>query len=163
MKRILTLAIVISLFLPPTSLFAKERRGANIEITKSDGTKIKGELIGVKQDSTLILESYSITGGSVDLSEVKSIKIVKQSNIGLGVRLGLIIGGGGGALLGVHFSGGYGAIVGGLYGGLSGLVIGAIIGAPGADETIDIFGGSPCVMATILEKLRSKARFPDYQ
>jgi len=173
MKKIIALSIVLSMILPPGALFAKARRGAQIMITKTDGTEIEGELTAIKQNSTLLLESYSGIGESINVSEVKSIKIIKKSKIGLGVGLGFLIGGVGGALIGGlsgeergfwHRSPEFNAVAGGVFCGLLGAGIGAIFGgAAGSDETIYISSRSPYVIAIILERLRSKARFPDYK
>lgn len=71
MKKIMTLVISVSLLFPSGALFAKQRQGAQLVITKTDGTEIRGELIAVKQDSTLLLESSSGIGGPIEVSEIK--------------------------------------------------------------------------------------------
>jgi len=170
MKKIMTLVIGISLLFPSGALFAKERQGAQLVITKTDGTVINGELIAVKQDSTLLLPV-----GSIDVSEIKIIKIVKGSNAGNGFILGLLAGGAAGAAIGaVSYSGNTneivggrglsaatGGIIGGLVGGLIGRGIGSSIYSYG--ETILIEGKSQEQIKAVLEKLRTQARFPDYQ
>jgi hypothetical protein len=42
-----------------TNLYAKERRGAKLLITKKDGGKIEGELIAVKENSLLVLTKWT--------------------------------------------------------------------------------------------------------
>jgi hypothetical protein len=164
MKKIMTLIIGISLLFPSGVLFAKERQGAQLVITKTDMTEIKGELIGVKQDSTLILESSSRIGASIDISDIKVIKIVKGSNTWTGVLVGLA----GGGVMGQDIVKGsgdmglrpLGGIIGGLVGGLLGGVIGSTIYKY---ETFQIEGKSQEQIQAFLEKLRTQARFPDYQ
>ena len=93
MKKIMTLIIGVSLLIPSGVSFAKEKHGAQLVITKTNGTEIRGELIGLKQDSTLILESSSRIGASIDISDIKVIKIVKGSIPVAGVIVGLVGGG----------------------------------------------------------------------
>ena len=160
MKKIVTLVIVSSLLLPSGALFAKERQGAELVITKTDGTIIKGELIAVKKNSTLLLESSSRIGASIDISDIKVIKIVKGSIPVAGVIVGLVGGGVMGQALGRFGSMGsrpLGGIIGGLVGGILGGVI-----ASHNDEIL-IEGKSQEQIKAFLEKLRKKARFPDYQ
>jgi outer membrane lipoprotein SlyB len=174
MKKIMTLVIVVSLLFSSGVLFAQERQGVQLEITKTDGTKINGELIGVKKDSTLILESSSRIGASIDLSDIKVIKIVKGSNTGTGILLGLLAGGAMGAFIGYGIIGSnerrsfdnpmlpgdYGVIIGGLAGAFLG---GAIGSSTNKYETFQIEGKPQGEIKAFLEKLRTRARFPDYQ
>ena len=171
MKKIMTLVIGVSLLFPSGAVFAKERHGVQLEITKTDGTKINGELVAVKQDSTLLLPV-----GSIDVSAVKIIKIVKGSNAGTGFLLGLLAGGAVGAAIGAlsysegngnYIIGGKGlsAEAGGIIGGLAGGLIGRGIGSSiySYHEIIQIEGKSPEEIKKVLEKLRTQARFPEYQ
>jgi len=160
----MTLIIGVSLLFPSGALFAKERRGVQLVITKTDGTEINGELIGLKQDSTLILESSSRIGASIDISDIKVIKIVKGSNTGTGVLLGLV----GGGVMGQAIGKGsgdmglrpLGGIIGGLVGGLLGGVTGSSIYKY---ETFQIKGKSQEQIQAFFEKLRTQARSPEYQ
>jgi hypothetical protein len=165
----MTLVIAVSLLFPSGVLFAKEKQGVQLEITKTDGTEIKGELIGVKQDSTLILESSSRIGASIDVSEVKIIKIVKGNNAGAGFGWGLLAGGAVGAVVGSNSKGWWisrgimiaaSALTVGLGGGLVGLAIGSSIHNY---ETFQIEGKSQEQIKAVLEKLRKMARFSEYQ
>ena len=175
MKKIMTLIIGVALLFPSGALFAQERQGVQLEITKTVGTKINGELIAVKQDSTLLLESSLLEsssgiGGSIDVSEVKTIKIVKGSKTRTGVIVGILAGGAIGVAIGYtigyHSEGGAesGQIQGGLIGGLVGGSLGAGIGSSIHNyETFQIEGKSQEEIKAFLEKLRTQARFPDYQ
>jgi small nuclear ribonucleoprotein (snRNP)-like protein len=183
MKKIVTLVIVSCLLFPSGALFAKERQGAELVITKTDGTEIKGELIAVKKNSTLLLESSSRIGGSIDVSEAKIIKIVKGSNTGVGVFFGLLAGGATEAIIGHSIgynepeqdpitdlfkirdlSGALGTIVGGVIGLLAGGLFGGAIGSSIRNyETFGIKGKSQEQIDLVLRILRTQARFPDYQ
>jgi uncharacterized membrane protein YeaQ/YmgE (transglycosylase-associated protein family) len=175
MKKIMTLVIVVSLLFPSGALLAKERQGAQLEITKTDGTEIKGELIAVKQDSALLLESSSRIGASIDISDIKVIKIVKKSGLYWGAGLGLALGAIGGGALGHHganpdnlmsligkdvmatlLTGAFGALIVGL--------VGAEIGnSLGGSKTFQIEEKSQEQIKAFLEKLRTQARIPEYQ
>jgi outer membrane lipoprotein SlyB len=181
MKKIMTLVIGVSLLFPSGALFAQARKGVQLEITKTDGTKINGELIAVKQDSTLLLESSSGIGASINMSDIKVIKIVKGSNTGTGVLLGLLAGGATGAIIGDRIGNPpgqpkilefftekttkpLGIILGGALGGLAGGLLGGAIGSSIHNyEPILIEGKSPEEIKKVLEKLRTQARFPEYQ
>jgi hypothetical protein len=168
MKKIIALAIVLSMILPSGALFAQEWPGAQLVITKTDGTEIKGELIAVKQDSTLILESSSRIGASIDISNIRDIKIVKGPNTFAGAFFGVLAGGAVGAAIGAtsDSSGfrGLSAAAGGILGGLVGGLIGGAIGSSiNSDETILIEGKSQEQIKAVLEKLRTQARFPKYR
>jgi hypothetical protein len=69
MKKIMTFVIIPSLLFPSGALFAKERQGVQLEITKTDGKVINGELTAVKKDSTLLLKSPSGEDIAIDISD----------------------------------------------------------------------------------------------
>lgn len=178
MKRIIALFIAFSLMILSGNLMAKERRGAEIKIYKTkpqmEGTPwetphIRGELIAVKKSSLLLLDSEG-ADVSVDIKDIKFIKIAKKSK----AILGLLLGGTMGALIGrvtytkpkntgwftFDFGPGTNTAVGGILGGLIGLRIAADVGS---GETIQTEGKSDSEIRWVLEKLRSKARVPNYQ
>jgi hypothetical protein len=168
-KKFMSLFLVFSLVMLSVNLYSQERRGATLLITKKDYKQIRGELITVKPNSLLLLD----IGGrdvSVDISEIKIIKIVKKSKFLLGAGIGLLIGAGIGAI--PFFRSGYWqisddggrALVGGGVGGFLGILIGGIFGlASGKDKTIQIEGRPPPSIEFILKKLSKKARIPDYK
>jgi len=173
-KKLLSLFLIFSLMMLPTSLYAK-KRGAKIVVTKLDGQQIKGELITVKPNSLLLLNTEG-KDVSVDIADIKVIRIVKKflDKAGLGAGIGLLIGGAAGALVG--FSEGddppgflmrtaeLKALVLGLDVGGLGMIIGAIISAfVVKDKTIQIEGMSDSEIKEILDKLRKKARIRDYK
>ena len=112
---------------------------------------------------------------TVDMNEIAVLIIVKKSK----AVLGLLAGGAIGALLGValykepkprkttglhidvdiHLTKGAYAIGGGLLGGLIGAVSGEI---EGLDKIIQIEGKSDAEIEKIMEKLRKKARMPNF-
>ena len=56
-KKFLSLFLIFSLMMLSVNLYAKERRGAKLIITKKDGQLIEGELITVKPSSLLLLNT----------------------------------------------------------------------------------------------------------
>ena len=167
-KKFISLALIFSLAMLSTNLYAKEKRGAKLIITKKDGWQIKGELITVKPNSLLLLNTEG-KDVSIDIADIKVIKIRKKSMAGIGFLLGgsvgaLIglgvyrepIGGPGGIDLGQGLTGlGFGIV-----GGLIGLVIGLVAGA---DKTIHFEGMTDSEIQETLDKLRKKARIRDYK
>jgi hypothetical protein len=147
-----------------------ERKQGAIVITKTDGQQIEGELITVKLNSLLLLDTEG-KDVSVDIGDIKVIRIVKKSKALLGAGLGLLIVGGGGALLAVVANAGHEpytikerAWLVGIFGGLGGLLIGGIVGAgAGKDKKIQIEGMSDLYIQETLDKLRKKARIRDYK
>jgi len=93
-KKFISLFLVLSLMMLSVNLYANERRGAIIIITKKDGTQYQGELIAVKQNSLLILVP-SGKDVSFGIEEIMAIRIVRRKfrplRIG-GFVSGLVIG-----------------------------------------------------------------------
>ena len=174
MKKIIAIVLVISFIVAiPGDMAAKERRGAEVIIRTKDGELFKGELITVKRES-LLLKSYSGEDMSVQIHDAVRIQIVKKSYALLGLGIGSITG----ALLGLASSSGlrssgfglgsfdvgiggpeFDAIAGVILDGLIGLGLGVIAGT---DEKINLVGKSEAEIEKILEKLRKKARMPNY-
>ncbi len=168
-------------------MFAKEKRGANIEIYKTDqviklkmeGTPwerhniepdIRGELIAVKENSLLLMERESGADVIVDIAEVGVITIAKKSQLLLGAGLGTLIGTGVGAVIGasMHEYGDWGPpdeLKETLpVGALLGLLMGTITGLnAGTTKTFQIEGRSDAEIQEILEYLRKKARVRNSQ
>jgi len=168
-KKLISLFLIFSLMMLSASLYAKERRGAKLIITKTDGQQIKGELITVKPKSLLLLNTDG-KDVSVGIADIKVIRVVKKSKAGLGAGAGIIILGGGTALYVaknnevdpedewklILFLGAIGAVVGLLIGGVTGALL-------GTDKTIQIEGMSDLEIQEALDKLRKKARIRDYK
>jgi hypothetical protein len=81
--------------------FPEKKQGA-IVITKKDGQQIEGELITVKPNSLLLLDTEG-KDVSVDIADIKVIRIVKKSKALLGAGLELLIGGVRGTLAGIRY------------------------------------------------------------
>jgi len=172
MKKCIVLFLVLSSFALSENLYAK-KKGSKLIVQKIDGQHAIGELIAVKENSLLLLDSESGADVSVDIREIKLIEIVKKSKSlawgGIGLVSGAVIG----ALIG-YVEGddppGYvltakdKALGYGFYIGLSGAILGGIIGAlAGKDEKIQIEGKSASEIKEALEKLRKKARVTNFQ
>lgn len=171
-KKFISWLLVFSLVALPGNLMAQEGKGAKLRIQKNDGQKVMGELIAVKKDSLLLLDSETQADLSVDIKDVKAITIVKKSWM---VELGIL-----GFLAGAAVSGattwkkktievagektvernvisiwGLGAVVGG-----AGLLAGSALGI---NQTIQIQGKSDAEIQDALKKLSKKARESYFQ
>ena len=185
MKKFIALFLVVSILTLSMPLTAKERKGADVIIQKTDGTQAIGELIAVKQNSLLLLDSESGADVSVDIEDIRVVKIVKKSKAWTVAKWGLLVGGIGGALafagtraavddneilIPLAISVGSVALIGGIVGGA---IIGGLIGAgSGKDETIIIpeetsyvirRGKRIRMLDIVLEKLRKKAKVKNFQ
>ncbi len=141
----------------------KQKHGTNLVIQKKDGRQIRSELIAVKENSLLLLESESGAEVFIDIGDVWMIKIVKKSKFLLRAGQGLLVGGGVGYLVGNEVQGLKG--VGAFFGiTILGAIIGGMVGVnSGIDKTIQIEGMSDSEIQETLEKLRKKARIRDYK
>jgi len=177
-KKLVSLFLVFSLMAIScaslrTTGSKREKHGVKLIVTKKDGQQIRGELITVKPNSLLLL---NIIGRdvSVGIADIKVIRVVKKSKVLHGIGLGLLIGGGTGALIGfsggddtsgfMSFTAAEKALLGGIFLGAIGLLVGGALGfVSGIDKTILVEDKSPRWIEFYLKKLRSKARIPDYK
>ncbi len=163
--------IFVILFFLCSSLEASSRRGAEIVVQKKDGTQLHGELIAVKKNALLLLDSEFGMDVSAPIEDIEIIHILKGPKTGLGAISGFLIGGVVGAAAvnkskdcnqcpssaQRHVIGG--ALVGGL-----GALVGALIGSSaGGNEIIIIHGLPQEELNEVLEGLRSKARIRNVQ
>jgi hypothetical protein len=97
-KKVIALAITFVLVVALEDLplsAAKQRRGATVLVNMSDGRKVKGELLAVKDDALLVYDIDAGQGRSIELGQVIQVKVLKKSKfwdgllIGLGVALGM--------------------------------------------------------------------------
>ena len=176
-NKLLSLFLVFSLLVLSANLYAKERRGAKLLVTKTNEQQVQGELITVKPNSLLLLDTEG-KDVSVGIAEIKVIRIVKKSKSLLGASIGGAIGCG----IGLYgMASAYNASVargedGGMIsyillgcivvpavmaiGGAFGGGIGALVGK---DETIYFTGMTDSEIQATLDKLRKKARIRDYK
>jgi hypothetical protein len=167
-KKLLVLVLVCILIFP-LGLTAKEKRGADLLIEKTDGQQVRGELIAVK-DSSLLLLGESGSDVSADIGDIRIITIVKKSKALQGAGYGFLISAASFSALAwasdeEYFTDpeGGGPLVLALFFGIPGLLAGAVVGAiMGTDKTIRIEGESDSEIQESLEYLRKKARMPDY-
>ena len=190
-KKFISLFLVFSLMMLSVNLYAKERRGAKLIIqrigdqvrqvkkTRLDGTPwetseitgIWGELIAVKQNSLLLLDA----GGkdvSIDIADIKAIRIVKKSKawlygLSIGIAAGAILGYAAGDTGGLPFefwiTAEQKALVFGIAFGVLGALIGGAVGKNLKNKTIHFEGMSDSEIREALDKLRKKARIRDYK
>jgi hypothetical protein len=174
MGKSMSWLVIFSLLGLSGNLLAGERLGATLVVQKKDGAQEKGELIAVKQNSILLLGSSSGADVSIDVPDIKTIRIVKKSKALPGLGYGFLIGGGVGAGIGLasgndspgHFvmftAGQKALIIGAVFGAVGG-VVGLLVGGLGTkDEIFPIEGKSDPVIQAELMVLKRKARIPDY-
>lgn len=155
MKKNISLLLVISLLMLSADLFAKEKRGANLKIWKKDGRLINGELIAVKENSLLVLDTEG-KDESIDIGDIIVINIKKQSKPMKGAKKGLWIGG----VIGL------GGLEDGVANGLKSVIVfgiigagfGAIFGAIPGTKKIQFAGKTDSKIQKTLDKLRKQAR-----
>jgi len=188
-KKFISLFPVFSLMMLSVNLYAKERRGATLIIQrKSDPPEkikklkstpwetsiisgIRGELIAVKQNSILLLDTEG-KDVSVDIKEIKyiKVKISKKARKARGSIIGFLI------VEGIIVAG---VLTSKERGILTkeqqmaartaflvpiGVILGGLIGAANEKyKTIQIEGMTDSEIQKTLGKLRKKARIRDYE
>ncbi len=165
MKKIITSVLVISFIVAiPGDLAAREKRGVELRIIKTNDQIIMGYLVAVKakQKSLLLIEKFKETDVTVNIHDIEVIIFSQRSN---GLK-GLAIGFGFGAFIGFTaippddiITKWEGALTGGAFLGGIGAGIGALAGI---GRKIKIEGKSEAEIEDIMEILRKKARMPDY-
>jgi hypothetical protein len=169
MKKALSLFLVFSILLLSGNMFAREKKGADLIIQKLDGTKVRGELIAVKDNSLLLLDRDSGADVSVDVGDVKLITFAKKWKAGNGFLIGSIVGAGTGAGFAAYMMANpsFGASdfqAGGFIGFtlVSGLVVGMlgilIAGLFPKGKIVQLEGKSDREIQWFLKELRKKAR-----
>ncbi|NIM59317.1 MAG: hypothetical protein GTO16_10295 [Candidatus Aminicenantes bacterium] len=171
-----SLLLVFSLAILSGDMLAIERRGAVLLIQKKDSREIKGELIVIKPNALLLLDSVTGADESVDFKDVAAITIVKKSKALVGATFGAFAGGAIGAavipMIGkpapIIFSSMFAdestIVKGLLFGSIIGTVLGGAIGASeGININIQIKGMSDLEIKEAIDKLRKKARIRNYK
>ncbi len=170
-NKVLVLVVIFSILICSENLMAKERRGTELMITKTDGQQIAGELIAVKPSSFLLLDPKTGADVSIEIGDIAVIRIMKKSKAWTGGAFGFAAGSLAGISFGalisdmedVRLSFGSFIFIVAIFGAtaaIPGMLIGAILGT---DKTIQIEGKSPLEIKAVLEKLRSKARITNFQ
>ena len=183
-NKFIPLFLIFYLLILSGNLYTKERSGVELVVQKKDGKQQTGELIAVKRNLLLLLNSKGVDV-SVNIGEIKVIKIAKKSKSLVLGGIGLVSGAAIGALIG-YLQGddppivvtGFGPIMTGpplftddekalalgLTCGIAGGLLGGFGGAiAGVDKIIQIEGKSETEIEKVLNKLRKKARVPYYQ
>jgi hypothetical protein len=182
-KKLISLFLVFSLMMLSVNLYAKERRGAELIITKKEGQQIKGELITGKENSLLLLDTEE-KDVSVDIENIEAIKIAKKSKFLAAAAIGCAgaitgamllyllwaIAGSLAAPLAAFGEGGWedyrpdAVGDGAFYGALIGTSIGGIIGLSNKEsKTVRIEGMTDWEIQETLDYLRKRARIRDYK
>ncbi|MCJ7526012.1 MAG: hypothetical protein MUP71_12445 [Candidatus Aminicenantes bacterium] len=171
-KKLMVPALILMMFMalvcPP--LPAKERRGSTVEVTMTDGSFVRGELLAVKADALLVYDSDDGQGRSIDIQQVDRVKIFRKGKFLEGLGIGL------GAGLGMSL---FNSFI--LKNGVPGhywenLVAGFFILAPisslgggisgalaGIDKKISMAGASPLSAKAKLKQLKHYARERDFE
>jgi len=167
--KVMSLLVIFSLVGLSGNLVAGERRGATVVVQKKDGALEKGELIAVKQNSILLLGSSSGTDVSLDVTDIKTIRILKKSRAWEGFGYGFLLGATSGALLSSLIGKNWWVtptervLIGLGSFGLAAGVIGYVVGASsGGEQTIKIEGKNEAEVQYALRALKSKARIPEF-
>ena len=170
-RKSMILFLVFFMFLPLDLMSKTRKKGAELVVYKTDGREVKGELLNVKRDSLLLMESPTSTGVTIDINEVKKIKISRKSKFWKGVGIGYGIsafylgyasfdylkseGGGDNLIPGLLLTTIYTAVLGT---GVA-LVTGTIGSFAGAGRTFKIAGKKKHEVNDILKELNFMARF----
>lgn len=87
-RKFMLLFLVILLLVPLDLMSKKRKKGAELVVYKTDGLEIRGELLHVKMDSLLLMESPTSTGITININEMQTIKIIRKSKFWKGVGIG---------------------------------------------------------------------------
>ncbi|MFQ6038398.1 MAG: hypothetical protein ACE5LV_07260 [Candidatus Aminicenantales bacterium] len=164
-----SLAFVLCLLFFHTA--SGDKRGAEIVVQRLDGRQVSGELIAVKKDALLVVDSESGADVTVCGTEIQLIHILEVPKTGLGALSGLLVG----SAVGVAATSTGNdcnrcpndknrALIGGVLIGGIGALIGAIIGSTtGKNEILLVQNLSEEERARLWERLRPKARMPNFR
>jgi hypothetical protein len=160
----IVLALCLLFLVLPASLSAKERRGAELIVSRLDGSGVKGELIAVKPDSLLLLSEGKDV--SVDLGEVHTVVMIRKSRAGLLAGIGGAAGAAAGVVLGLNWnfeaisdSRTGGALFGGAAIGAAGALLGYLAGSlMSGDPSFTVAGEPEADVARFWARLRAHSR-----
>lgn len=155
----------------PLNVAAQQRQGVTLLVFEKDGGSIQGELIAVKTNSLLLLSSEG-RDETINIDQVKEIRVVKKSKWLLGAGIGGAAGALGGALLLNNIwyvehgdkTKGEAALQSGIVFGSLGLLLGGMTGAfAGQDNIYKVASYQQTEIQVVLKKLAKQARVPEYQ
>jgi hypothetical protein len=159
----------VLLLLVFTASARAERRGINVTIVKTDGTRVSGELFAVRTNSVVVQEAKSEAGFLfIPTADIRYIEKIRMSAF-KGAAAGFVQWGFFGLCAGdvIAFNKPSSrkrasAILGGLIGGSIGAFFGGLKGAPTKGiQTVDIEGQPRDVAVAALRKLGQEARIRD--
>jgi hypothetical protein len=162
-ERIIAPTLIVLLLIMPGNVSAKERRGAELVVTRLDGSQVSGELIAVKPNSLLLLNNVG-KDESIDLAGIKSVRIVRRSRAGLFAGIGGAAGAAVGASVGLYKGGGddesgpasiRGGAVYGALGALAGWLADSMVNS---DTHFTVAGKAPEAVAGFWDKLQAYSR-----
>jgi hypothetical protein len=161
--KLIASVLIISFLIFPAGLSAKERRGADLIVTRLDGSQLSGELIAVKRESLLLLNNVG-KDESFDLAGIKTVRIVRKSRAWLFAGIGGVAGATAGAFVGLYTGGGddeagpasiRGGVVYGALGALAGLLAESMVNS---DSHFTVAGKPADAVAGFLDKLQAYSR-----
>lgn len=157
-------ALALAVLIAPPGLAAGSKRGADLVVSRVDGSKISGELIAVKPDSVLLLDERG-RDVTVEKVEVRSIRVLGRRRTGKGILYGSLIGFSAGAILGAatgkidNYSSGASSFLLGIPAAFLGGLIGLGAGYAKRDgATMDLAGATHDVQNAFWDRLRELAR-----
>jgi hypothetical protein len=162
-ERIIAPTLIVLLLIMPGNVSAKERRGAELVVTRLDGSQVSGELIAVKPNSLLLLNNVG-KDESIDLAAIRSVRIVRRSRAGLFAGIGGAAGAAVGASVGLYKGGGddesgpasiRGGAVYGALGALAGWLADSMVNS---DTHFTVAGKAPEAVAGFWDKLQAYSR-----
>ena len=165
-RKLLLVVLAASLVLDPNALLARGRRGAHIVLSLKDSRQAAGELIAVRGESLLILDSAGMDR-SFDIADVVKLRISKKAK----TAPAAIIGGLTGGACGLAYSLVQGrddqgiaqayAIFYGPIGALLGAIIaGSLASTAGKEKVIELESMTESQVRQTLVRLRYAARIP---
>jgi hypothetical protein len=175
MRRSTSILLILILLCLSANLIGKESRGIMLTVHNKNGRLIRGELIAVKRNSLLLIDSES--GRDVSIP-TNSINVLEKGAV-KGAVLGFLIGAGVGLALGLVWNSGTSdndddsffdfdfdispwlpALGLGVVGALLGA---AIVAKSNRSEIVILDGKSQAERNTIFRELRSEARVSNFQ
>ena len=158
--KVIAPTLIVLLLIIPADLSAKDRRGANLVVTRLDGSQVAGELIAVKPHSLLLLGKG--TDVTVGLADIKSVRIVRRSRAKPLALIGFLSGAAEGAYIVSRDEEDRNTkttlLAAGIIGGIQGLLgLGIGLGL-GADAVLPFAGEADGVVARYLDRLKGYSR-----